>query len=190
MAPRIFEIPHEVFSAHSTARRTSLPGTHDGRHGVQPVVRGERGVQDDGPESERRRHGGGRVFSGTRGGQLVNASLSLMLDALDARSPTSSIVDKQVVDETTRALATAPRARARRDGRARWTRGARPLDARPGRRDHDRGCVRVAQVGVRHAEANVLRKDARRRDARRDRRRGGGLEAICTASDSSCFSNE
>ena len=34
----------------------------------------------------------------------ANASLSLMLDALDARSLTSSIVDKQVVDETTRAL--------------------------------------------------------------------------------------
>ena len=56
----------------------------------------------------------------------ANASLSLMLDALDARSLTSSIVDKQVVDETTRAL----------DRAAGVTGGE--MDARDGRAAHDR----------------------------------------------------
>ena len=56
----------------------------------------------------------------------ANASLSLMLDALDARSLTSSIVDKQVVDETTRAL-----------DRAAGVTGVE-MDARDGRAAHDR----------------------------------------------------
>jgi hypothetical protein len=46
----------------------------------------------------------GAVVSFLERAEDANAALSLMLDALDARSLTSSIVDKQVVDETTRAL--------------------------------------------------------------------------------------
>ena len=46
----------------------------------------------------------GAVVSFLERAEDANASLSLMLDALDARSLTSSIVDKQVVDETVRAL--------------------------------------------------------------------------------------
>ena len=123
----------------------------------------------------------------------ANASLSLMLDALDARSLTSSIVDKQVVDETTRAL-----------DRAAGVTGVE-MDARDGRAAHDRydpddpddgitivDAFEMPNVGVRHAEANVLRKDAlddatraTRPSTRRRTRRSS-----CTANDSSCFSNE
>ena len=46
----------------------------------------------------------GAVVSFLERAEDANAALSLMLDALDARSLTSSIVDKQVVDETTSAL--------------------------------------------------------------------------------------
>ena len=46
----------------------------------------------------------GAVVSFLERAEDANAALSLMLDALDARSLTSSIVDKQVVDETVRAL--------------------------------------------------------------------------------------
>ena len=46
----------------------------------------------------------GAVVSFLERAEDANAALSLMLDALDARSLTSSIVDKQVVDETTLAL--------------------------------------------------------------------------------------
>ena len=58
----------------------------------------------------------------------ANASLSLMLDALDARSLTSSIVDKRVVDETTRAL----------DRAAGVTGVEMDPSARDGRAAHDR----------------------------------------------------